>query len=56
VRYESGLEDERRLILEKVLVGAHSGLGWLYIEADEIRQASPVEVVRYAKEYNVPLV
>lgn len=56
VLYKIDISRVRKLILEKVLAGAHSGLGGLYIEADEIRRASPVQVVRYAKEYNVPLV
>jgi len=45
----------KKRLLEKVLAGAYSGLGGMFIEAVDIRHASPTELIRYARQYNVPL-
>ena len=54
-RYDVDLADLKERLLEKVLAGAYSGLGGMFVEAADIRQASPAELLRYAGLYNVPL-
>ena len=54
-RYDVDLADLKKRLLEKVLAGAYSGLGGMFVEAADIRQASPAELLRYAGLYNVPL-
>lgn len=54
-RYDVDLADLKKRLLEKVLAGAYSGLGGMFVEAADIRQASPAELLRYAELYNVPL-
>ena len=55
VLYDIDLADLKKRLLEKVLAGAYSGLGGMFIEAVDIRHASPTELIRYARQYNVPL-
>lgn len=54
-RYDVDLADLKKRLLEKVLAGAYSGLGGMFVEAADIRHASPAELLRYAGLYNVPL-
>lgn len=53
--YDIDIAQVRKLILEKVYAGAFSGLKGMFLEADDIRRASPAEILRYAREYNVPI-